>query len=531
MGSSERDLGAAPGAEEPSTLFGEFEPLPPRSEGRGAMRKALWLVGCVYLLLFATTGLVILRTYQDRVAEAHLANSNLARAVAERLEGTITEADLVIRTVAHELERGDPTPAAAERLQPALVHHVAASDRLKNLFVIGADGQWLASSVPYGPSASSSEDDYFVHHRDSLSASTRVGPPVISRTADAWVVPVSRRITDADGRFAGVVLATISVERLRAMLVPYDIGNGAITLTVAGRYIVRRPYVTAEIGQPVHPQLLDTMSGDGQGIGDSRSPIDGVWRLYSYEYARNYPLGVLVAASKHEVLRGWALGSALQLLWTLCLCLLLHLASRYVRGSLQSRLRAEAGLRRASAQLAEANERLAQLARYDELTGLPNRRYFDRQFVRALRQAQRDQRPLAVVMVDVDEFKKYNDSQGHVAGDDCLRQIAAALRASIKRPSDFVARYGGEEMVMLLPHTDAAGATRIADGARAAVAALALPHPASRLGHVTLSMGVASWVPAPDEDGQALLQAADAALYAAKHGGRNAVHTHGLAPA
>jgi two-component system, sensor histidine kinase LadS len=133
---------------------------------------------------------------------------------------------------------------------------------------------------------------------------------------------------------------------------------------------------------------------------------------------------------------------------------------------------------------------------------------------------QRAQQPLALVMLDVDWFKRYNDHYGHPAGDQCLREVATAI-AAVGRGSDMVARYGGEEFVLVAPATDAEQALALAQRACAAVQVLALPHAGSDFGHVTLSCGVAAVVPQPGQDSAQLLRAADAALYRAKHQGRN----------
>lgn len=126
-------------------------------------------------------------------------------------------------------------------------------------------------------------------------------------------------------------------------------------------------------------------------------------------------------------------------------------------------------------------------------------------------------------MVDVDEFKKYNDLYGHVEGDSCLKRVAASLLTAARRPEDVVARYGGEEIVLLLPNTDAQGAQVVAEAARAAVFALKIAHAASPKGYVSVSLGGTARIPRTADDGQALLKAADAALYEAKHLGRNKV--------
>lgn len=160
---------------------------------------------------------------------------------------------------------------------------------------------------------------------------------------------------------------------------------------------------------------------------------------------------------------------------------------------------------------------LRELAFIDGLTGVHNRRHFDERFIAESRRAQRSRSPLAVVLADVDHFKRYNDALGHLAGDDCLRRVAEALRACLRRPTDLLARYGGEEFVALLPDTDLAGAIGVAQLMEDTVRALALPHPGVE-GSVTISLGVCAGI-----EGAGLVDAADRALYLAKAAGRGRV--------
>jgi diguanylate cyclase (GGDEF)-like protein len=157
----------------------------------------------------------------------------------------------------------------------------------------------------------------------------------------------------------------------------------------------------------------------------------------------------------------------------------------------------------------------------DELTGLYNRRYFDETLRRELFRAERMRASLAVVMIDLDHFKRMNDTYGHEAGDLVLRTVGRCLREGVRR-TDIACRYGGEELVLVLPECDAAAARACAETLRTTVAALALDHGGAPLPQVTASFGVALW-PAHAEDAHALVQAADRALYAAKHEGRNRV--------
>ena len=171
-----------------------------------------------------------------------------------------------------------------------------------------------------------------------------------------------------------------------------------------------------------------------------------------------------------------------------------------------------------------ANHDLARLSSVDPLTQLANRREFDLVYQREWRRAARGGTSLAVVMTDVDHFHEYNARHGHLQGDACLVAVAGALRAAAQRPTDRPARWGGEEFVYVLPDTELAGAERVAERVRAAVAALRQPHGGAGAGPwVTVSVGVAATVPVSDRGGDALLEAADAAMLRAKRAGRDQV--------
>ncbi|WP_082497862.1 GGDEF domain-containing protein [Pseudorhodoferax sp. Leaf267] len=525
----ERPGGAAESAL--SVSFSDYVALsqspPDRRPKADAIRRARWLVVFVCLALLATNAWLIVDARAHAIAQAALASTNLARAVTERVEGTVSEIEHILDGIVFELERSDLTPRVLERMQPILVHHVAAVEQIKGIFIYDAQGKWIASSEPtWDPAANNADRPYFKHHRSNPSAKALIGAPIVSRSSGEWVVPVSRRLNDPDGDFVGVALVTLRLQYLRNLLDKFDVGGeGAIALFLADRIMVRRPFKETDLGSPL-PQtpLKALLDATPAGTADARSTLDGVWRLISFERTRNYPILVTVAVSKEEVLRSWRTASMLQTGWALFLCLVLGLAGLYVNRSMRRRLKAESGLRATRDALAQANARLAHMAQYDGLTGLPNRRYFDSRLIKYFKQAQRERSCIAVVMVDVDEFKKYNDHYGHVEGDQCLKRVAEALSATAQRPIDLVARYGGEEMVLLLPGTDAAGAVLLAQAARRAVVDQNIPHVATALGKVSVSLGVAACMPGPADTPNALLKAADAALYQAKKNGRNRVY-------
>ncbi len=194
-----------------------------------------------------------------------------------------------------------------------------------------------------------------------------------------------------------------------------------------------------------------------------------------------------------------------------------------------------------------AMDRLNDLASRDALTGVANRRVFEETLARQWRAAQRGGEPLSLLMIDIDHFKRYNDSYGHVAGDRCLNQVVDALSVCVNRPNDLLARYGGEEFVAILPATDEIGAVQVAERLVHAVDALAIVHAgAARDGHVTISVGVSCYRPptsgrsgrhagasegGADVHWECLVTSADQALYRAKDGGRGRVESAAMAGA
>jgi diguanylate cyclase (GGDEF)-like protein/PAS domain S-box-containing protein len=178
-----------------------------------------------------------------------------------------------------------------------------------------------------------------------------------------------------------------------------------------------------------------------------------------------------------------------------------------------------------------AFSRVANLALVDGLTGIANRRQFDDTMDGELRRAMRDRSTLSLLMIDVDHFKSYNDLYGHVSGDACLRQIAAAAQEALHRTSDLLARYGGEEFVAVLPNTDTWGAQLLAEQIRSAVQLCRLPHAGNPHGVVTVSIGCATQILNPESVGNPLLLAADEALYEAKSAGRNRIEVAEMQPA
>ena len=175
-------------------------------------------------------------------------------------------------------------------------------------------------------------------------------------------------------------------------------------------------------------------------------------------------------------------------------------------------------------QLHQVNKELERLVNLDGLTQVANRRRFDRVLEQEWLRLRREKQPLSLILADIDYFKLYNDTYGHLAGDDCLRQVAQTVNETLKRPADLVARYGGEEFAIILPNTSLTGSLQVAEQIRQAIYNLQLPHEVSPGNTViTLSLGVSSLIPPVDGEPQILIQKADRALYKAKTQGKNLV--------
>ncbi|MFY9326749.1 MAG: bacteriohemerythrin [Georgfuchsia sp.] len=174
--------------------------------------------------------------------------------------------------------------------------------------------------------------------------------------------------------------------------------------------------------------------------------------------------------------------------------------------------------------LMDLNRRLEDISNSDGLLGIANRRYFDAKLKEEWRRAVREKQSLSLLMIDVDYFKRYNDSYGHQAGDHCLQSVAKAALSALKRPTDLLARYGGEELAVILPNTDLKGAIPVAQAIQRELAVLRIPHAGSAASDlVTLSIGAASMLPDEQTGSALLVAAADRGLYAAKESGRNRI--------
>ena len=483
-------------------------------------------IGFMALVLMSLLGLDTwqswtARTQALRVAQTHTAN--LARSLAQHAESTVQEADTVLADLTERVQADGTGPAQLARLHRLMQARTHELTQLHGLFIYDKDGRWLVTSNDVDPAGVNNADrEYFQFHRFNRGNAVHIGPVIRSRTNNQLIIPVSRRIEGPDGAFAGVALATLDLEFFNRFYQSFDLDRqGVIVLALGnGTVLARRPFDEHVIGTSLAKGRVFSELLPNQPSGSSMMPslIDGVSRLFSYKSLDKYPLVVEAAQSKDAIYATWHAN----LLRSAAFILVVGAALSVFGVALIRQLRHG---QRTEAQLRNAHAALEILAMQDALTGLANRRQLDAALPHEIGRARRNGKPLGLIMLDVDHFKRFNDLYGHPAGDQCLRAVGRAVLDCVGRSSDLVVRYGGEELLVVLPESDWAGTWLVANNILERVRELTIHHAGNDGGLVTLSAGVHVWVPeGEDTQPHLLIQAADQALYQAKHHGRNRLY-------
>ena len=455
---------------------------------------------------------------------------NIARALARHAYDIFQTTHGALINISDRIDEVGAGSAQIHAMGPLLRRLASEMPQLDGLYIFDARGNRVASSSPPQESdANNADRDYFIYHRDHPDTEPIISGTLISRGTGQWIIPMSRRLNHPDGRFAGVLLATLRLDHFNALYRGVKIsGDSSILLILRpGKILTREPFEAAYINRDLSldPTLRRILADQQSGHAEIVSPLDNVERLIAYHPVEDFPLIVTVATARQEALAAWRHQTIFYAAAVMLLLAIIGLFGWRLIGQIELRLAAEDRALQVMGELHQANQRLESLAHQDGLTGLANRRHLDTVLEAEFRRALRSGSALSLIMIDVDFFKQYNDLYGHQAGDECLRRIAAVLKERQRRPGDLAARYGGEEMLMLLPDTDAAGAMQVAEKIRAGIQALDLPHRGNPVGVVTASAGVCAMelLPACARSLEELVGRADAALYEAKHGGRNQV--------
>ena len=614
------------------------------SHKAGLPRLPVWAAVFVVLVCVAivvSTGWTEWVSRDNELRNAEVQLGNIVHSLRQHADDTVELAESVLTGIVTGLEADSANPARIARLQSILNVRKPGLGRIRGLFVYGEDGRWLATTeaVNLGD-YNNSDRDYFRRHRDTADRAMLIGRPVRSKSSGQWVMTLSRRWNHPDGRFAGVVAATVESAYFSKFYAQFDIGqSGAISLQSAdGITLAHSRDDGTAIGRDRPGRFFQTLPADAvSGALHFQSAQDGAERLGFFQRSGRYPLVVLASKTQADVLARWDRDARARLALVICLVVLIaaigaflvrqllrgqQLASALAENESSFRMLAEgssdmvmrigkderieyvspssvrilgwrpdqllgqralaainpldvphvqeifASLKRGDAEEARGTfrtrcrngseiwvestlrvsrktdgaiegfivvtrdvtqqkalqGRLEILAIEDGLTGLANRRRFDERLREEWSRAYRERTSLALLMIDIDHFKAFNDAYGHPAGDECLHTIAGILADEALRSTDLAARYGGEEFAMLLPNTDAEGCARIGERIRRALREVAIAHGRNLpSGIVTASLGGAVCRPGAERSAgpASLVDAADRALYAAKDGGRD----------
>ncbi|MGX7704382.1 sensor domain-containing diguanylate cyclase [Methylobacterium sp. Gmos1] len=474
----------------------------------GTVRAWIALGVLAPLGMLLVSGFMLHEMRQEMWSRQEETSRNLLQVIKGDIVRNVEIMDLALRGMIAKIENPLVAAAPESLRQLLLFDRVVTADGLGILVLFDENGYGLLNSrYPTGAGGSFADRDYFQVHRRDPDVGLYISKPYQSRMSGAYTVAFSRRVNKPDGSFGGVAVGTLKLSHFAEMLARIGLGpNGSINLVRRdGIRLVRFPYDVRDVGADVSGvPNFQRIVHERDGSFAARAVRDGVHRLFTFTQVGDLPLVLSIGLSTDEIEAGWrakALMIGSSLLALFCLAVLLALLCGRE-------------LRRRETVEAE----LARLSMTDGLTGLPNRRRFDEALAVALAASARSGQATALLIVDADHFKCFNDRYGHAVGDEILCGLARCLSDRTHRPLDLVSRIGGEEFGVVLPGTDAEGAARVAERLHAAVATLAVTSAALGPGAVTVSIGLAEAVGGTPAE---LYRAADAALYAAKSAGRN----------
>ncbi len=343
---------------------------------------------------------------------------------------------------------------------------------------------------------------------------TYVSNMFTSNTGELMVIQ-SRKFPGDE--FSGLAGIGVNLKFFSAWLEKVSVDTYGVIAIVDqnAKLLARKPAEPETLGKTVNNPLLKAFIDSGENYKRFRavSPFDQEPRLYGIRKVEGLPFVVVVGEADRDwqadwKQRAWLTTGALVVLWLLAF---------YTLHIYWERLKSFAELRK-------VRDELEGLSLTDALTGLANRRCFNDVLNAECQRLRRVKAPISVIMVDVDFFKAFNDTYGHLAGDECLKLVAGVIRDNLKRPQDLAARYGGEEFCCILPETEHPGAVAIAMSIKDDIAGLGIRHEGSEISdYLTVSAGVATLICDEDIDSEAVVNLADERLYLAKKKGRNQV--------
>jgi diguanylate cyclase (GGDEF)-like protein len=470
-------------------------------------------IGALITVVFLSIGgMVIGENARRDYTRAANAAENVIATISAEITRNFELYDLSLQGVIEGLRFPEIARIPAPLRQQILFDRAATAKYLGSIFVLDRTGDLILDSRTAEPPRDNHADrEYFKVARENTTGQMHLSAPWSTPEGD-HLIAISRRLSDTDGSFRGVVVGTMRLSYFYGLFqnVKIRAGDRLRLLRTDGIIIMNQPFEFSEIGGKLPGGLaFKRMLKAEAGTFDQIAASDGINRLFAFRHVGTSPLIISYGQSLQSVYAGWwdqtlQLGGIVALVSIMNIGLIMFLARALKRGAV-------------------AEHGLAIAATTDGLTSLCNRRRFEELYEKAWHKALPDNQPLAVLMIDVDLFKSYNDQFGHQRGDEALMTIAGCIHDGARRDGDVVARYGGEEFIVLLTDTGPEQAVEIGEKIRA----LVLEQRASQHGEAdatpTISVGVAAIEANDGMDRRELVKAADLALYLAKNNGRNRI--------
>ena len=458
---------------------------------------------------------LVLKNRQITISKAEVMAESIRDTAAVGVDNLVTSMDLSLQGVQEGFELSERFPVPQQVKRAMLFDKSATAKPFGALYVLDEKGMVVADlkdSDPYPP-VSRANRPAFQAHVDNDAVGLFIDQPR-QRPDGGRGIPFSRRLHHGDGSFAGVAVGPLLINSLVLTLSQLPMpGVSVILMKSDGTLLARSPAVADRLGQSLQNYpILKLLRDQPRGTKTIYDTIDGTPRVVSYVALSTYPLVVRVAYSIDAVLADWRMETVRYAGIGAILMLTQLFLTWMVWQELGRRLAAE------QEQRALARE-MEVLAHQDSLTQLPNRRNFEKQLRAEATRISREQKGLAVLMIDIDHFKQVNDRLGHQAGDAALADIADCIARSLHRASDYAARFAGDEFAVILPATDKHGALEVAERIRQNIESMNFQVAGQLL---TVSIGYMACAQA-NPDTAALISKADEALYRAKHQGRNRV--------
>lgn len=470
----------------------------------------------ISLLICFMWGMVFFWSFSERERILDADSKILAQlrsALDEQTKGLFRTIELSLysseRWIANHI---DSDPAGSEEFINLVDGFRRLSDNVVDIRIVSPSGglQYIPKQSEY-ELANVSDREYFKVQFDNSTRGFYIGSPVKSRVTGKWLIPISIPV-NAESKYTAVVFAAIELDWIAKLHENSRIKpNGTILiLSTEGKIITRSPFNEKLIGKSIleYPEFSIHMQKESGTFLTDGSPTDGITRLVNFSKLNNYPLVVAVSSAMNDVLKPWK--KQTMTVMGLCICVTVFVAFLWYHliGAIRSKEKAQA--------------KLEYQAKIDELTGLRNRRAFIEELNTEIERSHRYSRPLSLLMIDVDYFKKINDQYGHSAGDEVLRSMGKLFKDTF-RGLDIAGRIGGEEFCVILPETDIKSAAEAAERIRSRFEKLKITAGSNEIS-ATLSTGVSALL-ISDTSPETIMERADKALYLAKDNGRNRIET------